>query len=401
MMLGSIKKPFFDIVIAGGGLVGASQALAIAQQQPQLSIAIVEAVPPNAQNQPSYDSRAIAVAEGSKGLLASYGLWSNLQHKVEPIVDIQVSDRGHIGKSYLSAAQFNLSALGYVLEVRHLGYDLIAKLETFANVQWFCPDKISQIDEHPEQLTLTLDSKQQLQTKLLLVADGGQSLTRQLVNIDNKHNDYQQTAVITNVTIDQPHQGRAYERFTENGPMALLPLSDNRFSLVWCVKPEQAEAMMAWDDEQFITQLQQAFGYRAGKLIQTGKRFVYPLSLTLADSIVGHRVALLGNSSHTIHPIAGQGFNLGLRDVEAMRQVIAKALDDGLDIGSYAILRQFEQLRKHDLNNVVTMTDALVRLFSQTSKTLALARTLGLLSMQLFDGLKQPLAFQAMGFKRN
>lgn len=392
------KVKTVDIVIAGGGLVGASQALAIAQSNPQLSIEIIEAVPPASDNQPSFDSRAIAVANGSKDLLASYGLWSALQHKVEPIVDIQVSDRGHIGKSYLSAQQFNLSALGFVLEVRHLGAILMNKLAAFANVQWRCPDKISAITEHAEHLTLTLDSKKQLQTKLLLVADGGQSTTRQLLNIDNKVTDYHQAAVISNVSIDDAHQGRAFERFTESGPIALLPLSENRFSLVWCVPPSEVEPMMAWSDQQFVDQLQSAFGYRAGRLVKSGKRFSYPLALTLADSIVGHRVALVGNASHTIHPIAGQGFNLGLRDVEAMRAIIQQTVADGQDIGGFAALRQFQQARTQDLHHVVTMTDSLVRLFSQSNRALALGRTMGLLTMQLFDDLKQPLAFQAMGF---
>ncbi|MFT4926440.1 MAG: 2-octaprenyl-6-methoxyphenol hydroxylase [Phenylobacterium sp.] len=412
-MADNLAKPIepsaFDIVIAGGGMVGASQALAISQSNPQLSIAIVEAVTATSDHQPSYDSRAIAVARGSKVLLDSYGLWPALQDYGEAICDIQVSDRGHIGKSYLSAQQFNLSALGYVLEVRHLGAVLLDKLKSAANIRWFCPDTINHIEQQPDQLKLTLSSKQVIQTKLLLAADGAQSLARQMVKISNTVTDYDQVAVITNISIDQSHQGRAFERFTEFGPIALLPLSDasfssggsaeQRFSLVWCVRPDKVDGLMALDETAFLNQLQQAFGHRAGRFIKAGKRFSYPLTLTKADSIVGHRVALIGNSSHTIHPIAGQGFNLGLRDVEVMRQVISQALDNGEDIGSFATLRQFQQHRQQDLDNVITMTDSLVKLFSQSSKTLALARTMGLLTMQLFDCLKQPLVNQATGIK--
>ncbi|MFT5162316.1 MAG: 2-octaprenyl-6-methoxyphenol hydroxylase [Alteromonadaceae bacterium] len=389
----------YDIVIAGGGLVGASVALAISQTNPQLRIAIVEAVPPSAENQPSYDSRAIAVAHGSRILLDDYGWWSALKHKVEPIVDIQVSDRGHIGKSYLTASQFNLAALGYVLEVRHLGQILIERLKAFRHVQWFCPDSIGAIDTFPSHLTLTLSSEKKLRARLLLVADGGQSLTRQRVNIDNHSSDYGQCAVITNISISQPHQNRAFERFTEFGPMALLPLSGDRYSLVWCVTPNKVQPLLDCDEQQFLAQLQQAFGYRAGQFVKAGQRFSYPLTLTLAKEITSHRVALMGNASHTIHPIAGQGFNLGLRDVEAIRQCINSALINGQDIGEFATLAQFSQLRQQDMNQVVGMTDTLVRLFSNSDKALALGRTMGLLTMGLFDCLKQPLAYQAMGVK--
>jgi 2-octaprenyl-6-methoxyphenol hydroxylase len=396
-----MKNNEFDIVITGGGLIGATLALAITLSNPQLSIAIIEAVEPSADNQPSFDSRAIAIAQGSKHLLDSYGLWSGMKHHAEPIAKIQVSDRGHIGKSYLNAKQFNMSALGFVLEVRHLGHALMNQLKLHSNVQWFCPAKLSAMQESAEQLTLTLNDEQTLQTKLLLVADGGQSLTRQLVNIGNTVDDYGQTAIITNVSMDEPHQQQAYERFTESGPIALLPLTDNRFSLVWCVPPEQVDTMLAWDDDKFLNELQQAFGYRAGSLIKVGKRFSYPLALTLADDIVGHRVALVGNSSHTLHPIAGQGFNLGMRDIDALTHIIKQSQDEGEDIGSFQSLRCYQQMRREDLDKVVTMTDSLVRLFSNSGKLLALGRTMGLLSMQMLDCLKQPIAFQGMGFNAN
>lgn len=389
----------FDLVIAGGGLVGASAALALAQSCPGLSIAIVERVPADADHQPSFDCRSVALGHGSKVLLERYGLWSALQQRVTPIVDIQVSDRGHIGKTYLSAQQFNLPALGFVAQVRDLGRALTGKLDTVTRVQWFCPDSIAQINEYPDHLELALDSGQRLHGKLLLVADGTQSATRRQMDIANSVSDYGQTAVIANVRVSQPHHHRAFERFTEFGPIALLPLPDQCYSLVWCVPPEQAQSLVDCDDRAFIAQLQQAFGYRAGRLVKVGKRFSYPLTLTLADDIVAHRVALLGNASHTIHPIAGQGFNLGLRDVEALRSTLVAALDSDQDIGSFATLRQFQQLRQQDLRRVVGMTDGLVRVFSQHNKPLALARTMGLLAMQLFDGLKQPLVFQAMGWR--
>ena len=385
----------FDIVIAGGGMVGATTALALATTRPDLSIAIVEAVEPKSDHQPSFDARAIAVAHGSKCLLDGYGLWKSLAEHGEAIHDIHVSDRGHIGKSQLNATQFDLKALGYVVEVRHVGNALIEQLARIDSVRWFCPAKIEGIAQSADHSTLTLSDGNTISAKLLLVADGGQSTTRQLLNIDNQVDDYGQVAVIANIACEDGHNNRAFERFTEHGPIALLPLTDNRYSLVWCIPPEKQSEVMALDDEAFIAQLQNAFGYRAGRIVKTGGRFCYPLALTLANQTVGHRVALIGNASHTIHPIAGQGFNLGLRDIEAMRAILANCQDD---IGGHAMLRQFEQARKQDLHRVVTMTDSLVRLFSNDNRMLALGRTAGLLSMQFFDCLKQPLAYQAMGY---
>jgi 2-octaprenyl-6-methoxyphenol hydroxylase len=412
----------FDIVIAGGGLVGATLALALSQSVPYLSIAIVEAVSPNSNNQPSFDRRTLAIAQGSRALLEDYGVWSRVKEHAEPIHKIHVSDRGHIGKSYLKAEQFNLSALGFVVEARHLGKQLIDSLEPRSpelnkehspelnkehslepskkNVMWFCPAKIAKINEHQDHLNLTLDNDQILQAKLLLVADGGQSQTRQLLKIDNHVSDYHQAAIIANVEVKNGHDNQAFERFTKSGPMALLPLTNNRYSLVWCVEPDIVDSMLAWHDEQFLAELQSAFGYRAGELIKVGNRFSYPLALNVANDIVSHRVALVGNSSHTIHPIAGQGFNLGMRDIEALRQLITQCTRDGQDIGSYAALRQYQQMRQQDLDRVINMTDSLVRLFSNDNKMLALARTMGLLTMQMFDNLKQPLANQAMGFNK-
>lgn len=389
-----MTTPSFDIVISGGGLVGSTLAHAINSRFPELKIAIVEAVPIDAEHQPSFDSRAIAIAHGSMQLLDKYGLWQQVKAYAEPIGKIHISDRGHIGKSYLTAGQFNIAALGYVLEVRHLGAVLNQALKEKANIKWYCPNTITEVETGQNDVAITLQDDMQLCGKLLLIADGGQSATRSLVNINQRIDDYNQCAVIANVACQKPHQGIAFERFTEFGPMALLPLTEQRYSLVWCVRPEQVEEMMALDDEAFIERLQNAFGYRAGVLVKAGKRVSYPLMLNLTDDLVGHRFALIGNASHTIHPIAGQGFNLGMRDIDGMVEVIAEHRGD---IGSFVMLNQYKHSRVDDLNQVVTMTDSLVRLFSNDSKLMALGRTLGLLSLQTIDCLKQPIAFQSMG----
>jgi 2-octaprenyl-6-methoxyphenol hydroxylase len=384
-----------DILITGGGMVGATMALVLSQSLPQLNIAIVEAVEFKSELQPSFDSRSIAIAHGSKQLLDTYGLWAELQPFAEPIEHIQVSDRGHIGKCYIEAEQFNLNALGYVLEVKYLGQALQQRLSLCPNVSWFCPNKVIAIEQQSQQVTVTLSDHQQLIAKLMLVADGGQSTTVQLVNIDNQQTDYQQTAIIANVQLGQPHHQWAYERFTSTGPLALLPLAENRYSLVWCVPPKEAKQLLDCNEADFIERLQQAFGYRAGIFTAVSKRVGYPLTLAVAQTMVSHRIALVGNSSHTIHPIAGQGFNLGLRDIEVMRQVLSTSDE----LGGYPQLASYQKLRQPDLQRVITMTDSLVRLFSNDSRLIAFGRSVGLLSMQLCDGLKQPLASQGLGYK--
>ena len=391
----------FDIVISGGGLIGATLALVLAEAIPLCTIAIVEPVPLKSDAQPSFDSRCLAIAQSSKQLLANYGLWSDLKQYAQPIEHIHVSDRGHIGKTYLHADEFNFSALGYVLEVQDIGNVLADRLNKTANVHWFSPHKIAALETLEQHQVITLDNDQVIHAKLLLGADGGNSSTRQLLNIDCRNDDYQQMAVIANVGLKDSHQNWAYERFTEFGPIALLPMkpspSNNaRYSLVWCHNSDNAKQLMAATAEQFIDKLQQAFGYRAGQFVEVSKPVCYPLTLSLAEDMVSHRAALVGNSSHTIHPIAGQGFNLGLRDIEALRSILSKS--DISDLGTFGQMHTYLHSRSKDLSQVVNMTDALVRLFSNDSRMMALGRSVGLLTMQMIDDLKFPLGQQAMGF---
>ena len=391
----------FDIVISGGGLIGATLALVLAEAIPSYTIAIVEPVPLKSDAQPSFDSRCLAIAQSSKQLLASFGLWPALRQYAQPIEHIHVSDRGHIGKTYLHADRFNFSALGYVLEVQDIGNVLADKLSQTANVHWFSPNKIAALETFEQHQVITLDDGQIISAKLLLGADGGNSSTRKLLNIDCRNDDYEQMAVIANVGIKDSHQNWAYERFTEFGPIALLPMNlspanNARYSLVWCQNSDNAKQLMASTAEQFIDKLQQAFGFRAGQFVEVSKPVCYPLVLSLAEDMVAHRAALVGNSSHTIHPIAGQGFNLGLRDIAALSSILSKS--DSSELGTFGQLHRYNNARSKDLSQVVNMTDALVRLFSNDSRLMALGRTVGLLTMQMIDDLKFPLGQQAMGF---
>ena len=330
-------------------------------------------------------------------MLQQWGLWADIKPKACAIEHIHVSDRGHFGKTRLSAAEYQQQALGYVLEVEHLGALLSDKLAGYKQLQRFAPNTLAAITPTQQQQVLTLNDGTVLQAKLLLIAEGGLSPSRSLAGFSVLERQYQQHAVIANLALAQGHQHTAFERFTEHGPIALLPLTKQRYSLVYTATPDEAARLMQLDDTAFVAQVQQAFGYRAGIFSGAGSRASYPLSLRVSGDIVRHRTALLGNSLHNVHPIAGQGFNLALRDIaELVRQVNAAPHDD---IGGYAMLRAYQQARQRDINTVTTATDALVRIFSNRSRLMALARNTGLLALTLCDELKRPVAEQAMGLR--
>ena len=385
----------FDIVIAGGGMAGSTLAWALLQARPELQIAIIEQQKETI-SPVSFDSRSIALARASAQLLEQWGLWAELKHHACAIETIHVSDRGHFGKTRLTAEEYLQDALGYVIEVEHIGVLLAQKLQQKNNVTWFSPNTITQLNPSETAQNLLLHDGTELSCRLLLIAEGGMSPTRNLAGFNLIEQPYQQSAVIANLALAQHHQHIAYERFTEHGPIALLPLSQDRYSLVFTTTAEHAAELMQQTDSEFLASVQQAFGYRAGIFATSGSRASYPLVLRRCDSSVRHRTALLGNSLHNLHPIAGQGFNLALRDIA---ELVKQINNSQTDIGGYAMLRGYQQTRQQDIALVSTATDALVRLFSNRSRTIALARNTGLLAMSLCDALKRPLAEQAMGLR--
>lgn len=413
-----VKTHCFDIIISGGGLSGSLMALSLADLNKSdgslLSIAIVEAIKPAAtedkNKKPLFDDRVLALSHGSASYLQKMGVWQHLAHDACAIDKIDISDRGHYGKARLEAHEHNVSALGYVIEMALLGKAQLTELASKGNVQWFSPDTITDIDwqantqdsKTKDKVAITLDSGQSIQASLLLACDGVNSPCRQLAGINSCRSDYQQVALIANVATQKPHNNKAFERFTEFGPLAMLPLSElngaSRCSLVWTMSPEQSDNILALPDHEFKQQLELAFGSWLGAITQVGKPDVYPLVLLQASQQTYHRMALIGNASHTIHPIAGQGFNLGLRDVQQMRALIAKGLNEQRDIGSFSLLNEYAQKRRQDQKQVIELTDSLVTLFANDLLPLVMGRNIGLKVMNYLSPFKKTLVNKLMGY---
>ncbi|MEN8177131.1 MAG: 2-octaprenyl-6-methoxyphenyl hydroxylase [Pseudomonadota bacterium] len=391
----------YDVLIVGGGMVGASLARAISGQG--LNIGVLEAFEYHSDDQPSYDDRVLALSWGSHLILQTMGLWSSLNSEAEPILDVHISDRGHFGFTRLNHKEEGVGALGYVITARALGEVLLKGLGDAPDIDLICPAALQSLkmNESGVEVNLLAEGQQRtVSTKLLVAADGGDSQVRTLLSMPVKETTYGQTAIIANVTPEQAHRGVAYERFTDSGPLALLPMTQERCSLVWTAKDEQAPELMALDDENFLARLQDRFGYRMGRLLKVGKRVAYPLRMRQAMEQVRPHVALIGNASHTVHPVTGQGLNLGIRDVAVLADVLADvASSNGAngDPGDLANLQRYADWRQQDQNRVVMITDTLARLFANPLTPLRLMRNLGLLGVDVTPGLKHLAANQFMG----
>jgi len=393
----------YDLIIVGGGMVGASLACALGNHP--LQIAMVEAYSQEMNTPPSYDDRAIALSYGTSQIFRTLGIWEQLSAKVTPIKHIHVSDRGHIGATRINHEEENVDALGYVITARDLGQVLYSALSNFDNLRILKPAQLTELSLSDNQadatITLNQDSSNSeakvVSTKLLVAADGGNSSVRKLLNIDAQQFDYRQTAITANISVSQAHNNVAYERFTAQGPLALLPMQDQRCSLVWTRQSDNVESIMAMSDQEFLQQLQVEFGGRLGQFTQVGKRSTYPLKLVKANAQVQRRVALIGNAAHTLHPIAGQGFNLGMRDVAALAQIIVEEHKAERDIGLLRVLQPYQQWRQQDHQRIIGFTDNLVKIFSNRFAPLALARNLGLVATDVLPPLKHLLAEHTMG----
>ncbi|MCE7896843.1 MAG: 2-octaprenyl-6-methoxyphenyl hydroxylase [Gammaproteobacteria bacterium PRO8] len=324
----------FDVVISGGGLVGASLACALAALP--LRVALVEAVPVASAAQPSFDDRTIALSRSSRIILDGIGAWGEVAALATPIRRIHVSERGRFGSAIISAEQQGVDTLGHVVASRDLGAALWARLGAAPGVEVFCPGSLQSPTVEQAHISTTLDAARsggQLRARLLVVADGARSSLRQALGIAATERSYEQTAVVGNVAIaGAPSASTAYERFSAEGPLALLPFRDGRYVFVLARPPAAAVAALALDDAAFLRLLQDGFGHRLGDFVQLGRRSAYPLSLVQAQDITAPRAAVIGNAAQGLHPVAGQGYNLGLRDVATLAEVVADAVRSGLSI---------------------------------------------------------------------
>lgn len=387
----------FDLVIVGGGMVGA--CLAVALSPLPLRVALVEAFAPDSDEQPSYDDRCTAISHGSQVILNTMGVWQDMEPDASPIARIHVSEQGRPGIARIDAREQGVPALGYVVPNRSVGKALWKRLPGQSNLQCFMPARLESMEEREQatQLRLIQDDGEELTlgARLVVAVDGARSATREMAGIDSDVLDYQQSAIICNVTPEQDHLGQAFERFTRSGPLAVLPLGEKRCSVVWTVKRELADSIMGLDDENFLLRLQEHFGFRLGRLLMAGRRSSYPLYRVKARKQLARRLVVLGNAAHNLHPVAGQGFNLSLRDVAALAEVMASL--EGVDPGTEAILEQYLQWRREDQDKVLGFTHGLVRLFTSSSAPLRVARSAGLLSFDLLPGAKKLFARHTMG----
>ncbi len=388
----------YDLIIVGGGLAG--NGLALALKDSGLRIAIVEAQPPEQlRNSPAGD-RALALAAGTVNVLEELGIWSGISAQAEAIKHIHISDRGHFGKVRLSAAKEHVAALGYVITARTIESHLAALVQQ-ASITLLCPARVVGLmsSEHGVNVSLKHHNDSlNVSAKLLVGADGGNSTVRKLLNINQRTTDYGQTALVTTVKSSLANNNTAFERFTESGPLALLPLDKRHCSVVWTRSTEDAQALMLGSEADFLTQLQACFGYKLGELSLTAPRRAFPLALIRAESMLSGRAVIIGNAAHQLHPVAGQGFNLGLRDVMQLAQMLRQQHNiDNNDIGAADFLTHYAQLRQHDHDRVIGFTDSLVKIFSHDNLALAAARNFGLALLDHLPPAKALLAKHAMG----
>ena len=390
----------FDLAIVGGGLVGASLALALAPLG--LRIAVIEAVTPGAGEQhPSFDERTTALANGTVAVFQALGVWAAMEREAAPIRRIHVSEQGRFGTARINASEQGRDSLGYVLPNRVIGAALWEGLARARQVQVIAPATVlgSDLDGETRVVRIEEDGQERLlRARLVVAADGVRSLVREQAGIDASRIEYQQTAIISTATTQRFHDDTAYERFTPDGPIAVLPLQDGRVGVVWTRQPDEAERVLALSDDEFLAAFQKAFGMRLGRFLRIGQRFSYPLALSRAEKHVAERLAVVGNAAQGLHPIAGQGFNLGLRDAVSLAEVIADALAAGnTDVGDRALLDAYAAWREEDQGRIVAFTDGLVRLFATPLGLARGLRSLGLLAFDVFPPAKAAMARLSIG----
>lgn len=389
----------YDVVIVGGGLNGASLAVALAPLN--CRVAMIDAFTQSDMQEPAYDDRSIALSYGSSLIFKGMGVWDDMQAITTSIDTIHVSDRGHLGVTRMTAEQEKLPALGYLVENQPLINVLYKRVNT-TDTEIISPAVVETMEPEDKRVVLHVrqgDELLEIRAGLVVGADGTPSKIRDLSGIGHTVKPYGQTAVVANLTPEKTHNNQAFERFTEHGPIALLPLSDNRCALVWTHPTEEVDGVIALDDDAFLKALNEAFGYRLGRFVKVGRRAAFPLSLTAADAVTAHRTVVIGNAAQTLHPVAGQGLNIGLRDIAELVEQIANVQKKGGEIGSPLMLTSYSEARQKDRKSIMTYTHSLVRIFSNDNWLLGHARAGGLMALDRIKPLQRLVTKQSMGFR--
>jgi 2-octaprenyl-6-methoxyphenol hydroxylase len=381
-----VIKDNVDVLIVGGGLTGSTLALAL--QHSGLNTLLVEKKSSFKYTQPDFDTRSLALSAASVRVLQMLEVWPHLQSAVTPIDTIHVSEQGHWGKMRLNRTPDE--ALGFVVEMPQLMRAIYQRLDVQHLISSAQLKAVNAIDgtAHVQYLDKTVEIK----ASLIVAADGTDSEVRALCGLQPLCKDYAQHAIVANIGLSRPHQQQAYERFTRFGPLALLPLTGLRAGLVWALPPNDARALHHLPETIFLQKLQHAFGYSRGRFMRIGQRMVYPLRQVLMPEQVRGRVVFIGNAAHTLHPVAGQGFNLGLRDVAMLAQCI---LQEGV---TSEMLKHYETARSHDQHAISQLTDGLITLFTNQLPGMAIARSSGMMALDLMPGFKHLLTRYTRGF---
>ncbi|UXI67421.1 2-octaprenyl-6-methoxyphenyl hydroxylase [Tahibacter amnicola] len=390
----------FDVVVVGGGLVGAS--LAIALEDSDLRVALVEAAAPRAAAQPSYDERNLALARASVAALGTLGVWQHVGASASPIRRIHVSRAGEFGTVRLDSERQGLPDFGAVLPARELGNGLLAQLERCRRLVRYAPASVEHIQPGDRVQTLSIRSAGEVTTlsaRLVIGADGTESLVRQRSGVTAEEHDYGQVLFVCTVMPERPLDGTAYERFSDEGPVALLPLAERRAGLVLTVSGDQSAQVESLDDESFLALAQARFGWRAGRLRRPGRRTAYRMRRVSAQQLVAPRTVLVGNAAQTLHPIGAQGFNLGLRDALTLAEKLITARRRGDDIGAPAVLRDYALARQADRDGTLDMSDGLVRLACNPASLLGPLRSVALLAIDGLPPLARWLSRRGMGYR--
>ncbi|MBI5447863.1 MAG: 2-octaprenyl-6-methoxyphenyl hydroxylase [Gammaproteobacteria bacterium] len=385
----------FDVVIVGSGFVGS--ALARALQDLPLKVAILERTPVH---QMPFDQRSIVLSYGSSRILNALGVWDTLSSKTIPIETIQLSEAGRFGMVHLSAKEERVNALGYVVEGGYLQHVLGQATQAADRITSWCPANVVSMEKEEQHWRLGVECEQgyrELRAKLVIGADGTHSLVRRLQKINIEEFDYQQMAIVSQVGLHRSHHHVAYERFTQKGAIAFLPLAGLKAGLVWSAPQSFAKTLMEWEDKLFLEKLQQYFGYRLGRFLSLGQRVSYPLKKICAMQQAGPGWVLIGNAAHTLHPIAAQGFNLGLRDVACLVDVITDALHQKQNLFDEGVTKAYVDARARDQTDTTRFTHRLVRVFSQETWPIKITRTWANSLIEYVPFLKHRIARQAMG----